>query len=357
MLRKCAGNARFAYNWGLRWKMNVIEHNLLPHPSIRMPSSLELQAELDALSKEKIPWVYDPSRDPPFQALKNLDRAFGNYLYRRRRFPSFKRRGGRASFRLYGGVTATWRAVSLPDIGSVELKERHYIPSGQAYTSATVSGRAGRWYVSVSAPTEAREPSPVEGPLVGVDRGVGRMATVSDGTAFENPRALARNERKLKRLQRAVSRKQKGSKNRDRAVLALERKHLHIDNARLDAIHKATTSLAKTKSTIVIDYVGVSELVKERSMAKKVEDAAMTEFARQLGYKTKLYGSKLTVAPWWYPSTKRCSGCGNVKEKVALGMRVYRCYVCGLTIDRDLNAARNLEQWPGLARKRKDASG
>ena len=173
---------------------------------------------------------------------------------------------------------------------------------------------------------------------------------MSDGTSVENPRALERNERKLKRLQWAVSRKKKGSKNRDKAVLALERKHLHIENIRLDAIHKATTVLAKTKSVVVIENLDVKWMMKRRPLAKAIQDAAMAQAGWQLRYKAELYGTRLVVAPWWYPTAKRSSRSGNVKEKMGLTERTYHCDVWGLTIDRDLNAARNLEQWPGVAR-------
>lgn len=188
------------------------------------------------------------------------------------------------------------------------------------------------------------------GPVVGVDRGIGRLMMGSDGWVVENPRALERNERKLKRLQRAGSRKMKGSKNREKAVLALERKHVHVENIRLHTIHKAMTTLARTKSVIVLDNLDVNEMAGHHSIAKKVMDAAMAGAAKQLEYKTKWYGSKLYIAAWWYPSTKRCSKCGNVKDSVGLSERVYRCAVCGLMIDRDLNAARNREQWPRVAR-------
>jgi putative transposase len=117
-----------------------------------------------------------------------------------------------------------------------------------------------------------------------------------------------------------------------------------------DDILKATTMLARTKSVIVLDNLDVKEMAGRHSIAKKVMDAAMAEAAKQLEYKTKWYGSMLYIAAWWYPFTKRCSRCGNVKDNVGLSERVYRCAVCGLMIDRDLNAARNLEQWPRVAR-------
>ncbi len=184
----------------------------------------------------------------------------------------------------------------------------------------------------------------------GVDRGICSLIVVSDGTSIENPRALARRERKLKRLQRAVSRKKMGSVNRRKAVDALRRLHYRIANVRRDTVSKATTTLAKTKSVIVVEDLRVRNMMANHRLAKSIQDAAMAEVVRQLGYKTAWYGSRLILADAWYPSTKRCSGCGRVKEKMPLDERIYRCEACGLVMGRDLNAARNLEQWPGVAR-------
>jgi putative transposase len=138
--------------------------------------------------------------------------------------------------------------------------------------------------------------------------------------------------------------------NRGRAVEALRRLHFRIGNIRKDAICKATTMLARTKSVIVVEDLHVKNMMANHRLAKSIGDAAMGELVHQLEYKAAWYGSRLIVADQWYPSTKRCSNCGHVKKSMRLSERTYRCEACGMTIDRDLNAARNLEQWPGVAR-------
>src|SRR5208282_2983671 len=119
---------------------------------------------------------------------------------------------------------------------------------------------------------------------------------------------------------------------------------------RNDIIEKATTMLARTKSVIVVEDLNVGSMMTNHRLANSIADAAMAEIVRRLQYKTAWCGSKLITADRWYPSTKRCSGCGHVKEEMELSERTYRCGSCGLSVDRDLNAARNLEQWPGVAR-------
>ena len=193
-------------------------------------------------------------------------------------------------------------------------------------------------------------PVPPGGPVVGLDLGVNSLFVVSDGAHAENPKALNRYERKLKRLQKAAMRKQKDSANRKKAVDASRRLHYRIASVRGDAIDKATTTLAKTKSAIVVEDLNVKNMMAYHSIAKSIADAAMGEAVRQLGYKTKWHGSRQVLADEYYPSTRRCSRCRHVEDFVPLDDRVYHCEVCDLIIDCDLNAARNLAQWPGVAR-------
>jgi putative transposase len=182
----------------------------------------------------------------------------------------------------------------------------------------------------------------VTGPVVGIDRGISTFAVCSDGTTIQSPRALARSLHRLRHRSRAVTRKQPGSANRRKAVLALARVHRRIRNQRVDALHKATTSLAKAKSVIVVENLHVAGMVRTRHLARAIADQGWAEFHRQLTYKTAWHGSKLLVAPRFFPSSKTCSRCGLVKVDLRLEVRVFRCEGCGLAIDRDLNAARNL---------------
>jgi putative transposase len=146
----------------------------------------------------------------------------------------------------------------------------------------------------------------------------------------------------LKQLHRALSRKRKGSKNREKAKLRLAMLYLKIFNIRQDTLHKVTTYLAKNHSKIVIENLGVSGMMKNRRLALVIADVGLYEFRRQLEYKCQWYGSELVIAPRTFPSSKLCSQCGHKKSKLPLSEREYHCVVCGLKIDRDLNAALNL---------------
>lgn len=169
------------------------------------------------------------------------------------------------------------------------------------------------------------------------------LATLSDGTTIANPHTLKANERRLKRAQRSLSRRQPGSHRRAHARERVVRLHARVANQRGDMLDKLTTWLADTYSDISIEDLNVAGMVKNHGLAQSIQDAAFAEFRRQLTYKTARTGARLHVIDRWYPSSKTCSNCGTVKAKLSLSERVYHCDKCGLVIDRDVNAAVNIQ--------------
>jgi putative transposase len=182
---------------------------------------------------------------------------------------------------------------------------------------------------------------------VGIDVGIKTLATCSDGTTFENPKALVSKERQLGRLQRRHSRRKKGSNRREKTRQRMARLHYRISNIRRDAIHKATSWIVKTKrpETVVLEDLSVSGMLKNHKLARAVADASVSEFRRQIEYKADWNGVNVQLADRWFPSSKLCSECGCVKDDLKLSDRTYHCDGCGLSIDRDLNAAINLERY------------
>ena len=230
-------------------------------------------------------------------------------------------------------------------MGVLRLKERGYLPTDEAkILSATVSERAGRWFVSLQVEMVLPDPDPTEKPAAGVDLGIKALVMVSDGMTIENPRALKSSLRKIKRLQRDLSRRQKDSANRSKAIQQLAKAHLRVANMRSNALHQATSLLTKTKSAVVLEDLKVRGMLRNHSLAQAIADVGWYEFRRQMRYKGGRYGCQVYLADRFYPSTKRCSGCGNVKAEIGLDDRIYKCDVCGQVMDRDLNAALNLEQ-------------
>jgi putative transposase len=277
---------------------------------------------------------------------------------RQARYPRFKtKKKGLGSFRLTGRIVVSEKAIVLPRLGRLRLKERGYLPTGGAQIlSATVSEQAGQWYVSVQVEQEQTVPLN-GGPVVGIDLGVKNLATLSDGTVIPNPRHLKRRLKKLKRLQRVVSRRQKGSKNRKKAAKQLAKQHRQIRNQRHNTLHQVTTRLAKTKSVLVIEDLNVSGMLKNHRLAQAIGDVGFYEFKRQLLYKAAWYSAQLILADQWGPSSKTCSGCGWRDAELTLSDRTFHCAQCGLVLDRDLNAALNLVHLAGSSSDSQNACG
>jgi putative transposase len=345
-----AGAARYTYNWGLERKKAIWQSN---HKTL---TAIDLYREMMALKKTELPWMYEVSKCAPQEALRDLDQAFAHFFRRVREkragkrikvgFPHFRsKKRGPSSFRLCGTIHIFDKSIQLPRLGRLRLKERGYLPTqGARVLNATVSEKAGRWFVSVQVEMEIPDPEAHERPVAGVDLGINRMAYVSDGIYFENPRALKLGLTKIKRLQRLVARRKKGSINRQKAVSQLAKAHARVANIRKDALHRATSWLTKTKSAIVLENLNVSAMLKNHHLAQAIADVGLYEFRRQITYKAAWYGCTVFFADRLYPSTKRCSRCKQIKECMGLSEREYYCEACGLLIDRDLNAALNLEQ-------------
>ena len=342
LLARAAGTARYAFNWGLALCKRLL------NAGKPVPHAAELHRQWNT-EKAQRSWVYGVSKCCGQEALRDLDRAFANFWRWRKKkqgrrvgFPRFRRKHGRQdSFRLTGSINVHPRSVKLPRIGCVRTKETTEKFRGRIL-SATVSREANRWYVSLAVEVERDDPQPVEGPVVGVDLGLKSFAVLSDGARLESPKPLANALRRLRHRQHLHSRKQRGSSNRRTSAAGLARLHRRIRCQRADFLHKTTTDLAKTKSVIVVEDLSVRGMIRNRHLSRAIGDAGWGEFRRMLKYKTEWYGSRLIVAPRFYPSTKTCSACGHVKTEMPLAERIFQCAACGAEIDRDLNAARNL---------------
>ena len=337
-----AGAARFVWNWGLERRIEEYETNK------KTPSAFDQINELVKLKKSgELAWLYEASKCVPQNVLQNLDLAFKSFFRNVRQgkkpgFPKFKSRNrGVGGFKLNENITVTEKRIRLPFIGWIKLKQGNYIPNGK-YKSAMVTEHAGHWFVSVLQERVCAAPKS-SGSAIGVDLGINHLAVTSDGEFFENPKPLKGNLKKLQRQQRQLSRKEKGSRNREQVCVGrVARTHYRIACIRRDALHKVTTYLAKSHSLIAVEDLNVQGMMQNHCLARAISDVGLSEFVRTLEYKCHWYGSHLVFIDRWLPSSKTCSNCGHVKESLALSERVFRCEVCGMVLDRDLNAALNL---------------
>lgn len=353
-----AGAARFAFNAGLAHVKEALEAGDKPEWSFySLRKWWNSNKDALAVDDDGVIWWSENSKEAYSSGLESLAKGLSNWSKSRKGarkghrvgFPRFKSKD-RVTPRFayttgrFGLIEGDTKALKLPKVGRVHCLENVAEHVGGARVlRMTVSRRAGRWYAALTV--ERDTPVAVcapKGGAVGIDLGVKTLATLSDGTVIENPRCLAASERRLKRAQKALSRKTRGSNRRAKARAKVARIHARVANQRLDAIHKATTWLAETYSEISIEDLNVAGMVKNHHLAKAVSDAAFTEFRRQLEYKTAKTGARLHVVDRWFASSKTCSKCGRVKAKLSLSERVYTCDGCGLSMDRDLNAAINI---------------
>ncbi|MRH89408.1 IS200/IS605 family element transposase accessory protein TnpB [Nocardia sp. SYP-A9097] len=314
------------------------------------------------------PWWPENSKEAYASGFVNLDAALRNWVESRAetragaamRFPRFKEKGRAMSCRFTTGaigLAIDRRHVRLPRLGLVRSHEstrklaRHLEQGSARIRSATVSMRAGQWFVSFSVEVSRADSAPVQPDrVVGVDLGVSSLAVLSDGTVVPNPRHLDAVKRRVRRLQRQAARR-RGRNRRTRSEPSnrwlrtqarLARAHARVANARRDALHKLTTGLVDRYGSIVIEDLNVAGMLANRRLARSIADAGWGEFRRQLEYKSERRGTQLHIVDRWYPSSKTCSACGVVKTKLRLSDRTFHCDRCGFSIDRDLNAARNL---------------
>lgn len=340
LLRKHIGCARYAYNWALNQKKMYYEQNK------KALHYAELSRVWTQHKREK-EFLQDVSKWVTANALRNVEKAFSGFFRRVKQgikpgYPKFKsKRHSKQSCTFTNDkilVEVNSSTIKLPVLGWIKMKQHRNIPG--KILSATVSCRAGRWFVSVTTEQDAQVQSN-QGSPVGVDVGITYFATLSTGEKIENPRHIDAKLRLLRRCSKQLSRKKSASKNREKAKTKLAVLHWRISNRRKDFLHKLSHRLATKYSLIVCEDLAVANMVKNPKLARSISDVGWGEFYRQLDYKSKWYGSEFQQVARFFPSSKKCSSCGLVKNDLKLSDRNWVCS-CGIEHDRDLNAALNI---------------
>ncbi|WP_406379550.1 RNA-guided endonuclease InsQ/TnpB family protein [Streptomyces sp. NBC_01618] len=295
---------------------------------------------------EELAFLNDVSSVPLQQTLRHLQTAFTNFFSKRAKYPRFKaRKKSRKSaeyttsgFRFRDGrLTLAKMAEPLDIVWSRPL------PEGAKPSTVTVSqDSAGRWFVSMLCDDPTVKLLPATDAAVGVDVGLNHLLTLSTGEKIANPRHERTDRARLAKAQRALARKAKGDgANRRKARLKVAKIHARIADRRRDGLHKLTTRLVRENQTIVIEDLTVRNMVKNRSLARAISDAAWAEFRSLLEYKAQWHGREVIAVDRFFPSSRLCSVCGTLQDKMLLHVRTWTC-ACGTTHDRDVNAARNL---------------
>jgi putative transposase len=352
-MRRFAGACRFVFNKALALQKERYEQNenKLGYAGLcRMLT--QWRNSLETV------WLAAAPVHPLQQTLKDLERAYANFFAKRADFPRFKRKGQSDSFRYPDPKQIKLDQVNsrifLPKLGWIGYRNSREVLG--VVKNVTVSGKQGKWFISVQTEREIEAPLHPSSTIVGIDMGIARFATLSDGSYLAPLNSFKRQEKALAKAQRAISRKQKFSNNWKKAKAKVQKIHARIGNARRDYLHKATTTISQNHAVVCIEDLQVRSMSKSASgstetpgknvkaksgLNKAILDQGWFEFRRQLEYKLDWSGGQLlAVAP--QNTSRTCPGCGHVAKENRLSQARFECVACGLEENADLVGAINV---------------
>ena len=353
LMFQSVGIARFAYNWGLSKWEEMYKEGL-------KPSKAKIRKEFNnsIRKNDDFKWLYNVSGQITAQAFADLEDAYKNFFDGLAQRPKFKnKKKSKKSFYVrYDAIKFSNNRVNIEKIGKVKYSSNYKIPKLDKYTNPRCHFDGKYWYLTLGFEHGESQASLNEDLSIGIDLGISHLAIVNH---LDNPikninksKEVRRLKKKLKRLQRQVSRKyemnKKGSKFvKTNNIIKLERQiklvHRRLNNIRNNHIHQATSKIIKLNPyRVVMEDLNVSGMMKNKHLAEKIAEQKFYEFKRQMKYKCEFNKIEFFEADRWYPSSKACSCCKNIKKDLKLSDRTYNCNVCGLVIDRDKNASINL---------------
>ncbi|MBV2153371.1 RNA-guided endonuclease TnpB family protein [Kitasatospora sp. SUK 42] len=339
-LSRTFGCVRKVYNMALQarteaWSLRG--ERISYNASSAMLTAWKRTAELSYLS--------EVSSVPLQQALRHLQGAFTNFFAKRARYPRFKSKKKSRDSAEYTTSAFRYRdgRLTLAKMSEpLAIAWSRPLPEGRSPSTVTVSrDAAGRWFVSMLCDDPGVEPLPMLDSAVGVDAGITSLVALSTGEKIANPRHERRDRERLVRAQRDLARKANGSANREKARRKVARVHARIADRRRDFLHKLTTRLVRENQTVVIEDLTVRNMLRNGRLSRAISDASWSDLRTMLEYKAQWYGRDLVTIDRWFPSSKLCSACGTIRDRMPLNVRAWECD-CGAVHDRDVNAARNI---------------
>lgn len=350
-MRRFAGACRFVFNRALALQNENHEAGNKYVSYTKMASWL-----IEWKSHPDTQWLKDTPSLPLQQSLKDLERGYKNFFQKRAAFPRFKKRGQNDAFRYPQGVKLdqTNNRISLPKLGWIRYRNSREV-IGEV-KNVTVIQSCGKWYVSIQTEYEVPEQVHKAASMVGLDAGVTKLATLSDGTVYQPVNSFKASQRKLAMLQRQLSRKVKFSASWQKQKKKIQRLHSHIANIRRDYLHKVTSEISKNHAMIVIEDLKVCNISKsakgtaerpgrniraKSGLNRSILDQGWYEMRRQLEYKQLWRGGQVLAIPPAYTS-QRCACCGHTAKENRQTQSKFVCQVCGYTENADINGARNI---------------
>ena len=341
LLSRIFGQVRFVYNLGLETKISAYIGSKTNYTCI------DLANQVKELKDTEASWLKESPSQALQMSLRNLDNAYTNF-FRGSGFPKFKSKHRKQSFQLPQGVylSETKKQIFIPKLKLVDI-DLHREFKGEIKTVTVSRTITNKYYVSILVNNKKELPEKKSIKLetsVGVDLGIKDFAITSDGKKFENKDFFKSAMKKLKVEQRSLSRKQKGSNHHIKQKLKVALIHEHVRNQRQDYLHKISKYLVDNYDTICIEDLGVSNMIKNHKLSRAISDMGWGEFRSMLEYKSEWYGKNISTINRFDPSSKTCSNCGKINKELTLKDRNWKCKSCGITHDRDINAAMNIKK-------------
>jgi len=336
-LAKCFGCQRFIYNYFLNKRNERYQNN-------ETSTYNKDAAELTQLKKQdEYVWLKEGLSQSLQRTLRNLDTAFNSFFAKRNKFPKFKSRRHKQSFCIPQNTKVENNKLYIPKFKEGIKLKQHRDVEGEIINSTIIKKPCGHYYVTITVDKSIEKYEP-NTKSVGVDLGIKDLAVLSDGIRYKNIKSYRTLEKRLARLQRKHSNKMKGSANRDKARKKVARLHAKIANIRSNHLHQITSKIVSENQTICLEDLNVKGMLKNHCLAKSVADVSFYEFVRQIQYKSEWYGRTAILIDRWYPSSKTCHHCNFVNQDLTLNDRDWDCPRCEKHLDRDFNAAKNIER-------------
>ncbi len=339
MLENHFNGYRYCYNLCLEYKQHLYKYHRINVSGFDMQKQLfEIRKENDWLIKCKAECIRD--------AALNVDKSYKNF-FKGKGFPKYKSKKGVQSFTAHQSINCKNNRLSFYKNKISFKTSQHYLELLETHKIKACTFKkdlCGDFWATLLIEIEEIRTLPTSDNVIGIDLGIKDLVITSEAEVFENKKFMQRSYFKLRKLQRKFAKTKKNGKNREKLRIKIAKLCRKITNQKEHYYHQITNTLLRDNQTIVMETLNVKGMMEEKKLSRNIADASWGMLTQMLEYKASWYGRDLIKINQYFPSSKTCSNCGNVKEKLSLKERTYSCSSCGLEIDRDLNAAINIKQ-------------
>jgi len=342
LLSKHFGSIRYVYNLFLDRRTKFYLEAKEKQLAKKTLTYVDMAKELTQIkSKEETEWLNECNAQSLQHAIKHLDGAYNRFFKKLAKFPRFKSKKNKQSFRVPQFVVVEEGRIYFPKFKEGIKIDQHRPVEGEINYATITRNKAGQYYACIGV-SRTIEFKPKPDKMVGIDLGIKSLVVCSDGQKFDNIKTTKKYEKLLRLRQKELSRTKKGSKGRDKARLKVGKVQVKLANIRHNHLHQITSKLINENQVIALEDLSVKNMMANHCLSKSIGDASWGELVRQLTYKAGWYGRKLVKIDRFFPSSKTCSHCGYINEGLTLDQREWKCPRCQKTLDRDWNASQNI---------------